>query len=178
MLRHFTRVRLIGFAIYFGIALFATIVNLSVGVVYREHFHLPFWISVVLAYLTGMVVSFIMNKTLAFGARKSGRTDREAIKFFLVSLVGLGITTIFSVIGLFFLNLVFESYPAFHAEVSAQIARLGQKFINRELFSNIAGIGFGFFANFFGHKFITFRDTGYWVRYVEHGFLNKSRRGV
>jgi len=51
-------------------------------------------------------------------------------------------------------------HPDLHAWAKTNIGSLGFSFINRELASHIFGTGFGFFTNFFGHKLLTFRETG------------------
>ncbi len=158
--------RIKGFAIYFGIACIGFSVNVISRIIYSDVLKLRFSISVALAYFTAMIVGFTLTKMFAFGARDSGNTMREAVKFFVVSMVALFVTLIMSVAALIINNWLFEAYPDFHAEVLNTLKGT-YRFINRELASHLFGIGFGFFANYFGHKFVTFKTTGYWDRMID-----------
>ncbi|MES2389814.1 MAG: GtrA family protein [Bacteroidota bacterium] len=166
--KHITKARIIELSVYFGVAIVGFAVNVVSRIFYQAYFdnlmskRWAYATSVTLAYFTGMVAAFILTKLVAFGARTSGNTTREAVKFTMVSMVALTVTLLFAMIGEILMDTLFEMYPAWHAQIVAQISLLGQKWINRELFSHLFGIGFGFFANFFGHKLFTFRTTGYW----------------
>lgn len=132
--------------------------------------------SIVLGYLTGMVVGFVLTKLFAFNARHSGNVIREAIKFFMVSMVALCVTWFFSELILRVVNYYFNHYPQAQIHLEALVGDLTElvgdvsgipiklAFIDRQLFSHLGGIGFGFFANFFGHKYFTFKTTGYYHR--------------
>ena len=83
----------------------------------------------------------------------------------------LSVQSLFSMIILRIINFWFDSYPStqFHLEalvgdVSKMVhdvigLPLSLAFIDRLLFSNLGGICFGFFANFFGHKYFTFKTS-------------------
>jgi putative flippase GtrA len=164
------------FAVYFIIACAGVTSNIISATFLRRQFGAGFGSSIVLGYLTGMVVGFTLTKLFAFNARNSGNMTRELIKFFLVSMVALSVTWFFSEIILRIINFWFGSYPStqFHLEalvgdVSKMVhdvigLPLSLAFIDRLLFSNLGGICFGFFANFFGHKYFTFKTTGYYDR--------------
>jgi putative flippase GtrA len=101
--------------------------------------------SVFAGYMTATIVTFIPNKVFAFSAKESGNTKRESIKFFIIALVALGIQLGISSLTLDYVaNKYFTNY-------SLTI---------RETFSHIVGMGFSFLANYYGHKFLTFRSTG------------------
>lgn len=146
---------------YLSIAVVGFSVNIGSRVIYSDYLGISFGYSVVLAYLTGMVVGFVLTKLFAFDAKDSNNTKREAIKFTMVSFAALLFTFIMSTAFRWILNLYFIANPEVHAIVADEVSKLGHKFINRELLAHLAGTGMGFFVNFFGHKFFTFRSTGY-----------------
>lgn len=167
------------FAVYLLIACSGVAVNLIAATLLRLHLQFGFGSSIVSGYLTGMVWGFFMTKLFAFNARNSGNVTREAVKFFMVSMVALTVTWLSSEVLLRISKAWFEFYPdsQYHLQgLVEEIARMcsdlsGLKisltFIDRFLFANIGGICFGFFANFFGHKYFTFKTTGYYDRILE-----------
>jgi putative flippase GtrA len=164
------------FAVYLGIACIGVASNLITATVLRRAFEVNFGSSIVLGYLAGAVIGFFLTKAFAFNARNSGNATREAIKFFMVSTVALTVTWFFSEISLRLINAWFVRVPVTQSLLEALIMEtsngfsdlLGLKmslaFIDRQLFANLGGIGFGFFANFFGHKYFTFKSTGLFER--------------
>ena len=166
------------FAVYFAIACTGVTSNIIAATFLRRQFGAGFGSSIVLGYLTGMVIGFTLTKLFAFNARNSGNITRELVKFFLVSMVALTVTWFFSEIILRVVNFWFGSYPKtqFHLEalvvdVTSMVDNilgvpLSLAFIDRLLFSNLGGICFGFFANFFGHKYFTFKNTGYYDKFL------------
>lgn len=104
-----------------------------------------FNLSVFAGYLTATVVSFIPAKVFAFSAKESGNSKRESIKYLIIAAVALGIQ-----VGISSLTLDYIANP-FFSNLSLFL---------REKGSHIVGMGFSFFANFYGHKFLTFRSTG------------------
>lgn len=171
-------------AVYFLIACTGVASNLITATFLRRQMDVGFGSSIVLGYLTGMVIGFVLTKLFAFNARNSGNMTREAIKFFMVSMVALTVTWVFSELILRLSNLWLNNYPKsqYHLEslvgdITNMISDLigipvSLAFIDRLLFSNLGGIGFGFFANFFGHKYFTFKQTGYYDR------MNAKRKSV
>lgn len=146
---------------YLSIAVVGFSVNIGSRVVYSDYVGLSFGWSVILAYLTGMVVGFTLTKMFAFDARSSNNTHREAVKFTMVSFAALAFTYVMSEIFRWLLNQYFIANPDMHAILADEISKIGYRFINRELLAHLAGTAMGFFVNFFGHKFFTFRSTGY-----------------
>ena len=167
------------FAVYFAIACAGVASNLFSATFLRRQWEVGFGSSIVLGYLTGMVVGFFLTKMFAFNARNSGNVTREAIKFFLVSMVALTVTWVFSELILRVVNFWFGHYPNTRFLLEALILdittmlrdisgiQISLAFLDRLFFCNIGGICFGFFANFFGHKYFTFKTTGYYNRYLE-----------
>jgi len=114
---------------------------LSMGFADKPAFNL----SVSAGYLTATIVSFVPSKFFAFSAKESGNTRRESVKFLIIALVAWGIQV--GVSSLTFdhvANKYFSHYSLFVQEKG----------------SHVVGMGFSFLANYFGHKFLTFRSTG------------------
>lgn len=114
---------------------------LSLGYADKPAFNL----SVFAGYLTATVVSFIPAKVFAFSAKESGNSKRESIKYLIIAIVALGIQ-----VGISSLTLDYIANP-FFSNFSLFL---------REKGSHVVGMGFSFFANYYGHKFLTFRSTG------------------
>lgn len=104
-----------------------------------------FNLSVFAGYLTATVVSFIPAKVFAFSAKESGNSKRESIKYLIIAAAALGIQVAISS-----LTLDYVANPVFAK----------QSLFLREKASHLTGMGFSFFANYYGHKFLTFRNTG------------------
>jgi hypothetical protein len=91
-------------------------------------------------------------------------------------MVALTVTWVFSEISLRVINAWFVRVPVTQSLLEALVQetsngfsdllgiRFSLAFIDRQLFANLGGIGFGFFANFFGHKYFTFKSTGLFER--------------
>jgi putative flippase GtrA len=167
------------FAVYLSIACTGVAANIISATLLRREFGFGFGSSIVAGYLVGMVLGFVLTKLFAFNARNSGNVTREAIKFFMVSMVALTVTWLSSEMLLRISKAWFEFYPSSQYHLEGLVRDISQMlsdisgfqvslaFIDRFLFANIGGIGFGFFANFFGHKYFTFKTTGYYDRMVE-----------
>ncbi len=104
-----------------------------------------FNLSVFTGYLTATIVSFIPAKVFAFSAKESGNSKRESIKYLIIATVALGIQ-----VGISSLTLDYIANPLFS----------NFSLFLREKGSHVVGMGFSFFANYYGHKFLTFRSTG------------------
>lgn len=104
-----------------------------------------FSLSVSAGYLTATIVSFLPTKVFAFSAKESGNTRRESVKFLIIALIAWGIQV--GVSSLTFDHLA-NKYFTEHS------------LFMREKGSHVVGMGFSFLANYFGHKFLTFRSTG------------------
>lgn len=114
---------------------------LNLGYVDKPAFNL----SVFAGYLTATVVSFIPAKVFAFSAKESGNSKRESVKYLIIAIVALGIQ-----VGISSLTLDYIANPFFG----------NFSLFFREKGSHVVGMGFSFFANYYGHKFLTFRSTG------------------
>jgi putative flippase GtrA len=144
---------------YLWIAGIATIVNVLSGVAYREVMGVDFRVSYALGYATGMVVGFVLSKLYSFKQRTSRNTSTESVKYILVTLMAFMVTYTASVLFHTSLSALFATNPDIHKMALDFNEATRQRWINRDLIANIFGIGVGFFVNFFGHKFLTFRKT-------------------
>ncbi len=106
-------------------------------------------LSVLAGYITATIVSFIPAKVFAFSAKESGNSKRESIKFLIIAAVAMGVQV--GVTSLTFDYIANPFFPDFSLFL-------------REKASHVVGMGFSFFANFYGHKFLTFRSTGIYER--------------
>ena len=99
------------FAVYFVIACAGVTSNVFSATFMRRAGWVGYGTSIVLGYLFGMIVGFVLTKLFAFNARNSGNAMREALKFFMVSMVALTVTWGFSEVILRVMNFFFNSYP-------------------------------------------------------------------
>ncbi|HHF7364950.1 TPA: GtrA family protein [Legionella bozemanae] len=113
----------------------AVIVNFCSRILYSYSF--SFSTSIILAYVTGMVVSFILTKFFVFKASQQTFT-RSIIFFILINLIGMSQTLLVS--------LLFAHYflPAMDIK-SLEIA-------------HAIGLASPTFTTYLGHKFLTFRE--------------------
>ncbi|KAB7729123.1 GtrA family protein [Rudanella paleaurantiibacter] len=137
------------FLTFFLTALFGASVNFFSQIVYRENLDYTFDTSVVLGYLTATVVSFVPTKVYAFSARQTGNTSREAVKFVAIALVAWAVQ-------------YFVSVGTLRWIATPLLPKV--EIFWREKTSHVAGMGFSFLANYFGHKLLTFRSTGVYDR--------------
>lgn len=144
------------FIIFFLTAVLGAGSNLITRIWYKDLFSfmgleegLAFNLSVFFGYLTATIVSFIPQKVFAFSAKESGNTRRESIKYVIIAFSALGIQ-----IGISNLALHYITNP-YLGGYSVKV---------RETLAHVIGMGFSFFANFYGHKMLTFRSTGIYDR--------------
>ena len=127
----------------------AALVNLCAGYVLYGLLGLDgtfgFGLSVSLAFMAGMVVSFVLNRRYTYGA--SGRsTTQELRDFFAVSLIGLLLTTLVAQL----LNV---------SGAGAFMAQIAPVQILPETAAHIGAVGFTALYSFFAHKYVSFRKA-------------------
>lgn len=115
--------------------------------------------SIIYSYLIGFVVGFILTKLFAFDARKTSKTRREMVKFFIVALISLGITYYFSTGSLYLLTEVLM-VPIYEWQIPFTLKTIN---IN-QMFCYGIGMGFSFVSNYILHKTFTFKSTGFYDR--------------
>lgn len=127
--------------LYFLVSGVAALVNFASRFFYD--LFLDFWVSVVAAYFTGMLVNYALSRKYVFSSYAGATTTKTLSKFAVIAFLGLGITTVVSVIALDLLQQRFT--------LAEPLARG---------LAHCLGIGTAFAASFLGHNFLTFRATG------------------
>lgn len=115
---------------------FAAIVNFGSRFAYNEF--VSFGNAVLLAYLTGMVTAFVLNKFLVF-EKSIHSTKKEFFYFTIVNLAAVLQTYVISV------GLAHYAFPAVQFEFYPEAVAHG------------VGVIFPVFTSFLGHKYFSFR---------------------
>jgi putative flippase GtrA len=105
----------------------------------------PLQWSVFAGYLMATIVSFYPQKSLVFAAKDSGKAKRELIKYVIIAFSALVIQELFTTWAIKYIAEPF--YPK-----SSVLFKMKS--------SHLIGMCFSFLANYYGHKFLTFRSTG------------------
>ena len=99
-------------------------------------------VSVAIAFVMGMGVSFALNRAYTYDP--SGRHPKEELRdFFLVSVVGLGLTTLMA--HLFLSGLKWIAAGQWGLPVGPEVT------------AHVMAVGFTAFYSFFAHKHVSFR---------------------
>lgn len=125
---------------YFVTSGCSALVNLTSRIFYSEF--LGFSVSVVCAYLTGMIVNFILSSIFVFNLYNNCTISIVFFKFFIVSIVGLSVTAISSIC---FRHILISIFSDIYLS---------------ELIAHMAGICMSFIISFVGHNIFTYRKTG------------------
>lgn len=116
----------------------AAAINFSSRIIYSLWF--DFTLSIVLAYITGMISAFILAKIIVF-KKGTQSTHRSVLWFTLVNLIAILQTWIISV------SLANYLLPLLGVELFAQ-----------EI-AHAIGLAFPIFTSYFGHKHWSFREA-------------------
>ncbi len=144
---------------YFTAALSGVIVQYLVGTTLLIN-HLgwetapAFWTG----YIVSVPVGFILTKLLAFGAKNSGQTKREIVKY-LMTLLASGFITVY---GAKFSIQVLDKVLDGHL---ATVPFTNYKFSPAGSIGHFMGMGMSFVFNFIIHKKFTFAQTGLWDKF-------------
>lgn len=142
---------------YFVVAAIGASLQLIAGSLLQEWFQVTYLQALLIGYLIAFVVGFFLTKLFAFNAKNSAKTNREAIKFTLVSIVSCLIT----VYGSAFLY----DYSTKRLALLTITIPYSVKLVNlNKLLSQIAGMGLSFVNNYVLHKSFTFRNTGFYEK--------------
>ena len=144
---------------YLWVAALATVLNLGFAAFLREKFDFSLFASATAGYTIGIFLGFTLSRAFSFKDRTSTSARSESVKYLFVTfcayLVTIGATlVIYELISSFF-----EAAPSIRQTAVSLSQATGRHWLNRDLIANMGGIGVGFFVNFFGHKFLTFRKT-------------------
>lgn len=117
---------------------------------------IEFSLAVTFAYLSGMVVNFGFSKWLVFESANTGKTKREAVKFFIVASIGLLVTVFVSWASLLYLETMGLPDLLLQNLIGIQ-DRL-------DTIAHLMGMAVGLIANFLGHEIVSFKETGIWKK--------------
>ncbi len=142
---------------YLFIAGTGAIVQLICGSLLQDWFGISYGWSVQIAYQISLIVGFILTKMFAFDVRNTEKTQREMVKFLLVSQFSGIIMTLVAIIFLKITNLILPE--------TKFLVPYSQKSIHvNQLVSTVIGMVFSFFSNYYFHKTFTFKSTGFYDR--------------
>ncbi len=139
---------------YFFVAGTGASVQFIAGSFFRNY--VDYKLSVALGYIVSFIVGFVLTKMFAFDARNSQQTQREMLKFGMVSLFSFWLTVYGSVFLLKPINNAYN-FPPFKLPV------IGEVHLNESL-ALLAAMGMSFSCNYVLHKTFTFRSTGFYDR--------------
>lgn len=131
------------FIAYFLTSGFSALVNFCSRIFYSIFWDYTY--AVTIAYFTGMIVNFAFTTKFVFGRYENSRLFNMFVKFSSVAIVGLIITVLAS---LSIRNVLLYLDPPFSLAIIESV-------------SHLSGIGIAFIASFLGHKFFTYRHTGF-----------------
>ena len=126
------------FILFFVFSGLAAIVNFGSRIIFS--IWLGYAISIVLAYMCGMVTSFIFNKYFVFKKRAIRKTPKQFMIFIIVNILAVTQTLIFSFLfrDVIFPQIDFTFYP--------------------EEVAHLIGVGIPVFTSFLGHKYFSFKE--------------------
>lgn len=127
----------------------AALINVSVGYllygIYGLNGTFSYSLSVALAFLSGMTVSFLLNRRFTFPP--SGRAQRQELPDFLaVSLVGLLLTTVVAYV--------------LREGADSLIYQMDARYLMPETLAHVLAVGITAIYSFFAHKYVSFRRVG------------------
>ena len=126
---------------YVCTALVATIVNVVSRIGLSKF--LPFEVSVVISYLIGHIVNYLLSATFAFRTGGNNLSLKTFLKFSLVACGGLVVTFVVSALALRLLQRL-------DVPLSQEL---------RELAAHVCAIGCSFVCNYAGHVLFSFRNA-------------------
>lgn len=142
---------------YFIVAAIGATVQLVAGSLFQDWFQLSYEQALLAGYVIAFVAGFFLTKLFAFNAKNSAKTQREAIKFTLVSIISCLIT----VYGASFLY----DFSVQEFQIATVIIPFSVKAVNlNKLIAHTTGMGLSFISNYVLHKSFTFRNTGFYER--------------
>ena len=142
---------------YFIVAAIGALLQLLAGSLLQDWFQVTYQQALLAGYVIAFVVGFFLTKLFAFNAKNSTTTQREAIKFTIVSVISCLIT----VYGASFLY----DYSTAKFGALTYVIPFSVKAVNLNKFiSQIIGMGLSFLSNYILHKRFTFHNTGFYEK--------------
>ena len=142
---------------YFIVAAIGAFIQLLAGSLLQEWFQVSYQQALLIGYVVAFFVGFFLTKLFAFNARNSAQTQREAIKFTIVSVVSC-LITVYGASLLY--DLSTQKFDLFTFVIpfsvkQVNLNKLGAQFI---------GMGLSFVSNYVLHKRFTFHNTGFYEK--------------
>ncbi len=125
------------FLIFLATGCLAALANFLSRIILNQFF--SFSTSVIIAYIIGMIIAYILFRTIVFDAKKSSL--RQSIVYFIaVNAIGILLTYVISMFLYFWLFplILFKFYP--------------------DTIAHLIGISVPAFSSYIGHKYLTFKD--------------------
>jgi putative flippase GtrA len=132
-------------------------VQLLFGSLFQDWFSISYKWSIPPAYFVSLIVGFILTKLFAFDVRNTEKTQREMVKFLMVSLFSGLLMWVTAIISLQIINYIFP-------KMELLMPFSEKRFHIDQLLSTIAGMGISFISNYYLHKTFTFKNTGFYDR--------------
>ena len=142
---------------YFIVAAIGASLQLIAGSLLQDWFLISYQEALLIGYVIAFLVGFFLTKLFAFNAKNSAKTQREAIKFTLVSLLSC-LITVYGASFLYDYSMATFGPQTFTIPFSVKEVHLN-KFI-----SQIVGMGLSFLSNYILHKQFTFANTGFYEK--------------
>ncbi|MFD2572361.1 GtrA family protein [Spirosoma soli] len=142
---------------YFIVAAIGASLQLVVGSLLQEWFHVSYESALLVGYVVAFFVGFFLTKIFAFNAKNSAKTRREAAKFTMVSVIS-GLITVYG-------SSILYNYSISEIRLFTVVIPFSVKVVNvNKLASHTTGMGLSFISNYVLHKTFTFRNTGFYEK--------------
>ncbi|XOU94755.1 MAG: GtrA family protein [Candidatus Kerfeldbacteria bacterium] len=122
------------------VGILGTIVDFGIYAILTRVFGVYYIIATAISVFLAIINNFFLNKYWTFKKGKSGKTNSEYFKFFIVSVVN------------YFLNIGITYYIV---EYTSSENMFGQ---GEDFFAKVVAIAIVLFSNYFGNKYWTFKD--------------------
>lgn len=147
---------------YFVAAFTGVIVQYIVGTtILINYFDQDPGLSYAIGFIVSFPVGFFLTKLLAFDARKSGKTQREFIKYLLTVVIS-GFITVYG--SLYSVKLLLYLL----GDSTVKIPFINYSFTPAGTIGHFMGMGMSFVFNFIAHKYFTFHTTGLYDKMKGH----------
>lgn len=142
---------------YFIVAAIGASLQLIAGSLLQDWFLITYQQALLIGYVIAFLVGFFLTKLFAFNAKNSAKTQREAIKFTIVSILSCLITVYGS-------SFLYEYSTATIGPQTVIIPFSVKEVHLNKFISQIMGMGLSFLSNYILHKRFTFANTGFYEK--------------
>jgi putative flippase GtrA len=142
---------------YFLVAATGALLQLLIGSLAQSWFTITYKEALTLAYIIASLVGFFLTKVFAFNVKNAEKSQREMIKFTMVTLLSFAIT-VYGSDALFRLSVATVGEVKLHIPFSVKLVQVNK------LVSQTICMGISFLSNYILHKRFTFYKTGFYER--------------